>query len=288
MGTRESLLDILHDVIFAFRWVYSNKGCSLNVRHTYHDSTSRQLRFKSSHGVRNYSDSLTVRSRNLSKSTVAHDAVAAAVLHKHHSIIHVGAGLIQFVYGAHSRLAADLILNKYPFSPWFSGAFPFERMSMSFVQMSMSLASAREITECTSVLVRACACACVCMYGVVVSWTVATSFFYFILRFPLLSNTHCAHIDGWQAIAVGLISGKTIPFGKWIFVHIFTYTSMCVCVFLYVYVYVYEYCICHSLALPELLYFFSFSVSFSLGWIVLSITTSLPSTDLPLRFAVNM
>jgi len=44
-------------------------------------------------------------SRNLSKSTLAHDVVAAAVLHKLHPIIRVGAGLIQFVYGSHSRLA---------------------------------------------------------------------------------------------------------------------------------------------------------------------------------------
>jgi len=33
-------------------------------------------------------------------------------LHKHHLIIRVGAGLIQFVYGSHSRLAADLTLDK--------------------------------------------------------------------------------------------------------------------------------------------------------------------------------
>ena len=39
---------------------------------------------------------LPVRSRNLSKSTPAHDAVAAVVLHKHHPIICVGAGLIQW------------------------------------------------------------------------------------------------------------------------------------------------------------------------------------------------
>jgi len=39
-----------------------------------------------------------VRSRNSSKSTLAHDAVAAALSRKHHSIIRVGAGLIQFVY----------------------------------------------------------------------------------------------------------------------------------------------------------------------------------------------
>jgi len=34
---------------------------------------------------------------------------ATAVSHKHHSIIRVGVDLIQFVYGSHSRLAADLI-----------------------------------------------------------------------------------------------------------------------------------------------------------------------------------
>jgi len=44
-----------------------------------------------------------VRSRNPSKSTLAHDAVAAAVSHTHHSIIRVGAGLIQFVHGSHSK-----------------------------------------------------------------------------------------------------------------------------------------------------------------------------------------
>jgi len=36
--------------------------------------------------------------KKLSKSTLAHDAVNAVVSHKHHSIIRVGAGLIQFVY----------------------------------------------------------------------------------------------------------------------------------------------------------------------------------------------
>jgi len=39
-----------------------------------------------------------VRSRNPSKSTLTLDAVAAAVSHKHHSIIRVCAGLIQLVY----------------------------------------------------------------------------------------------------------------------------------------------------------------------------------------------
>jgi len=60
-----------------------------------------------------------VGSRNPCKSTLAHDAVTAAVSHKLHSIICVGAGLIQFDHGSHSRLAADLTLDKVLFSPWF-------------------------------------------------------------------------------------------------------------------------------------------------------------------------
>jgi len=44
-----------------------------------------------------------VRSSNPSKSTIALDAVAAAVSHKHHSIIRVGAGLTQFVYVLHLK-----------------------------------------------------------------------------------------------------------------------------------------------------------------------------------------
>jgi len=57
---------------------------------------------------------------NSSKSTLAHDAVAAVVLHKHHLTIRVGAGLIQFVYGLHSRMAADLTLYKNLFLQPFS------------------------------------------------------------------------------------------------------------------------------------------------------------------------
>jgi len=60
------------------------------------------------------------RLRNPIKSTLAHYAVAAVVLHKHHLIIRVGAGLIQFVCGSHSRLAADLTLDKNQFSLPFS------------------------------------------------------------------------------------------------------------------------------------------------------------------------
>ena len=47
-----------------------------------------------------------VLSRNLSNSTLPHDAVVAVVLYKHHPIIRVGAGLIHFVYVSHSRMAA--------------------------------------------------------------------------------------------------------------------------------------------------------------------------------------
>jgi len=60
-----------------------------------------------------------VRSRNPSKSTLAHDAVGTAVLHKHHPIIRVGAGLIQFVYRSHLRLATEATVNTNAFSPFF-------------------------------------------------------------------------------------------------------------------------------------------------------------------------
>jgi len=60
-----------------------------------------------------------VRSRNPSKSTLAHDAVATAVLHKHHPIIRVGAGLIQFFYRSHLRLATEATRNRNAFSPFF-------------------------------------------------------------------------------------------------------------------------------------------------------------------------
>jgi len=61
--------------------------------------------------------------RNPSKTTLAHDAVAAVVLHKHRLIIRFGAGLIQFVYGSHSRMTADLTLYKNLFSQPFSRGF---------------------------------------------------------------------------------------------------------------------------------------------------------------------
>ena len=64
-----------------------------------------------------------VRSRNPSKSTLAHEAVATAVLHKHHPIIHIGTGLIQFVYRSHLRLAMEATRNRNIFSPFFARVF---------------------------------------------------------------------------------------------------------------------------------------------------------------------
>jgi len=53
------------------------------------------------------------RSRNPSKSTLAHDAVATAVSHKHHSIFRIGAGLIHFVDGLHSKLGHGALPSKF-------------------------------------------------------------------------------------------------------------------------------------------------------------------------------
>jgi len=64
-----------------------------------------------------------VRSRDPSKSTLAHNAVAIAVLHKHHPIIRVGAGLIQFVYKSHLCLVTEHTHNRNAFSPFFSRVF---------------------------------------------------------------------------------------------------------------------------------------------------------------------
>ena len=55
-----------------------------------------------------------------SKSTLVHDAVVTAVFHKHHPIIRVGAGLIQFDYRSHLRLATEAARNRNAFSPFFA------------------------------------------------------------------------------------------------------------------------------------------------------------------------
>jgi len=49
-----------------------------------------------------------ILSKNPSKSTLAHDAVTAAVSHKHHSIIRVGAGLIQLSMVRTRSVATEL------------------------------------------------------------------------------------------------------------------------------------------------------------------------------------
>jgi len=59
-------------------------------------------------------------------------------LHKHHLIIRVGAGLIQFVYGSHSRMAADLTLDKNLFWLPFSRAFSLESLSRPIGSVSLS------------------------------------------------------------------------------------------------------------------------------------------------------
>ena len=79
-----------------------------------------------------------VRLRNPSKSTQAHDAVPAAVLHKHHLIIRVGAGLIQFVYRPHSRMAADLTLDKKSiFAAIFAGSHKHSHISKRLLHMTV-------------------------------------------------------------------------------------------------------------------------------------------------------
>jgi len=64
-----------------------------------------------------------VRSRNPSTSTLAHDVVAAAVLHKHYSIIHVGAGLIQFFFVLNQNVAVGVTSSRILFSPFFHWPF---------------------------------------------------------------------------------------------------------------------------------------------------------------------
>jgi len=84
-----------------------------------------------------------VRSRNPSKSTIAHDAVATAVLHKNHPIIRVGAGLIQFVYMSHLRLTTEATRNRNAFSPF------FPRVSRYYLAARPHLASSAHLYENT-------------------------------------------------------------------------------------------------------------------------------------------
>jgi len=66
-----------------------------------------------------------VRSRNPSKSALAHDVVAAAVSHKHHSIIHVGPVQVPsslFMVRTHALLWTSYSTNFY-FHHGFCGLF---------------------------------------------------------------------------------------------------------------------------------------------------------------------
>jgi len=62
-----------------------------------------------------------VCSRNPSNSALGHDAIAAAVSHKHHSIICVGAGLVEFVFGSHSKRAPVHPSQRSIFTIFFAG-----------------------------------------------------------------------------------------------------------------------------------------------------------------------
>ena len=61
--------------------------------------------------------------KNRPKSTPAHDSVAAAVSHKHHSIIRVGAGLLQFVHALYLHLGRENISIKNLFRPFSPASF---------------------------------------------------------------------------------------------------------------------------------------------------------------------
>ena len=78
-----------------------------------------------------------VRSRNPSKSTLSHDAVATAVLHKHHLIIRVGAGLIQFVYRSHLHLATEATRNRNAFSPFFARVFQITKVMCEYLKSNV-------------------------------------------------------------------------------------------------------------------------------------------------------
>ena len=60
--------------------------------------------------------------KNRPKSTPAHGSVATAVSHKHHSIIRVGAGLIQFVHARTCSSVAEAIPIKILFRSFFRGS----------------------------------------------------------------------------------------------------------------------------------------------------------------------
>jgi len=82
-----------------------------------------------------------VRSKNPSKSMLAHDAVPGVVSHKHHSIIRVGADLIQFVYKSHSRLATELTHPQKSVFAIFRASFVIKAISIMCSASLLSFSS---------------------------------------------------------------------------------------------------------------------------------------------------
>ena len=87
---------------------------------------------------------LTLFAQEMCPNPRYYDAVAAAVSHKHHSIICVGAGLIQFVYGSHSKCDHGTHSIK-------NDIFAFFRASFHTVSMC-SRALMKMLTSCGDVL----------------------------------------------------------------------------------------------------------------------------------------
>jgi len=79
------------------------------------------------HGIIANSFEICILPKKPSKFTPAHDTVAAALLHKHHLIIHVGAGPIQLIHGSLLQLAADATVTpkRLHFRPCFGENFIF-------------------------------------------------------------------------------------------------------------------------------------------------------------------
>ena len=65
----------------------------------------------------------TTSTQKSPESTPDHDSVAAAVSHKHHSIIRVGAGLLQFVHACTCTSFSEAISIKNLFRPFSPASF---------------------------------------------------------------------------------------------------------------------------------------------------------------------
>jgi len=74
----------------------------------------------------------TISAQTRPKFTPAHDSVAAAVSHKHHSIIRVGAGLLQFVHAFTCTSIAEAIPIKNLFRPFSPASFQYIYMKKTF------------------------------------------------------------------------------------------------------------------------------------------------------------